>query len=826
MIAGLVHDLRYALRQFRTSPGFAAMAVLTLALGIGATTAVFSVVRGVLLEPLPYDSPDGLAMVWEETGDVSGDTWLSLRELVEYRTSTSSFDRLAAYTMGTATLAEEEPERVRAARVTSDLFATLGVRALHGRTFADEHGEAGRDDVVILSHGLWQRQFGGAADVIGRRIQVAANLVGGAGGAAEGMRTVIGVMPPGFRLPLDYREEAPTDIWVPQVIGPTASLPWGSRSYYLVGRLGADVTAEQATADLQRAVSTWVADGRIDPRSVETPRAAFALDELLLGNVRPALWTLFGAVGLLLVLACANVAHLLLARADARRQTVATQVALGASHLRVARQLLMESGLLAVGGAALGVLLAYGAVRVAMVAVPVNAIRMREVTLDLDVLAFALALTAATTLITGLVPALRVRRTNVAGAMAGARGDVSSVRRGARRWLVAGETALSLMLVVGALLLTRSLAELRAVDLGFETEGVLTLALALPSADYPEQASVNAFYRELVDGVAELPGVETAGAARILPLAANIGDWSLTIEDRPPEPGENMPADWQVVTPGYLEAMRIELVEGRVIGAQDDEEAPLVAVINQTMAARYWPGRSAIGGRFHLGTLDQPWIEVVGVARDVRRNGVLDEARAEMYVPHAQWGRARDDGQPQRTMTLVVRTAGDPLALVSPIRERVRELDPNLPVADVRTLDDVYAAALAEPRFLTLLLGVFAAFALLLAATGVYGVISFLTARRTREIGLRMALGARSGEVVRLILRDGLVMAGMGIAAGLLGALWLARLISGELYGVAALDPMTFLAAPLLLLAVAAAAAYVPGRRAALVDPVTVLREE
>lgn len=817
-------DLRYALRQLRGSPGLVAIAVLTLALGIGATAGVFSVVRSVLLQPFPYDASDRLVMVWEESGEVTRDTWLSLRELVEYRAATSSFESLAAYSMGTATLVEEAPERVRAARVTTDLFATLGVPAYLGRTFSREDGESGGDDVVILSHGLWERQFGAAPDIIGRRIQVSTSLVGSQG--PEGARTVVGVMPPGFRLPLDYRDPAPTDVWVPQVIPPTETLPFGSRSYFLVGRLAEGVTPGQATADLDRALATWLEDGRLESRSVGAPRAAFALEDLLLGSVRPSLWILFGAVAFLLLIACANVAHLLLARADARSRTVATQAALGASRLRVVRQALIESGLLVGLGAAFGVLFAFAAVRIATAAIPVSVIRIRAVTLDLDILLFAAAVAAAATIGTGLLPALRLSRINLATAMAGARGEAATVGRRSRSWLVAGETALSLVLVVGALLMARSLVELRAVDLGFRTDGVLTLGVTLPAADYPDPAQVNGFYRELVERVRALPDVEAAGAARVLPLAATIGDWSLTIEDRPAEPGESLPADWQIVTPGYLEAMRIELVEGRWISDEDDEEGALVAVINESMARRYWTGQSALGQRFHLGTLDQPWIEVVGVARDVRRNGVLDGSRPEMYIPHAQWGRARDDGVPQRGLTLVARTAGDPLALVSLVRREVGALDPNLPVADLRTLEDVYASALAEPRFLTWLLGVFAALALLLAGTGVYGVISFVTQRRTREMGVRMALGARSDAISRLVLRDGLAMTGVGVALGLLGAFWLTRVAAGQLYGVTPLDPVSFVTAPLLLLAVAALAAWVPGRRAAMVDPVKVLREE
>jgi putative ABC transport system permease protein len=545
----------------------------------------------------------------------------------------------------------------------------------------------------------------------------------------------------------------------------------------------------------------------------------------LLGGVRPALWILFGAAAVLLLIACANVMHLLLARSHARRREIAAQLALGAGRTRIARQLLVESGLLGVLGAALGVVIAHAALRTALVLTPVNLIRMRGVELDLQVLAFAALLALAATLAAGLAPALRLSGLNVAGVMAASRGDVASMRRGARRLLVVSEIALSLVLVLGAALLARSFAELRRIDLGFEPRGVLTLRVQLPGTDYPDQERAGHFYRELVDRVATLPRVDAAGAVRVLPLSGTIGDWSLTIEHRT-APGATPAADWQIVTPGYLETLRLERTSGRFLTAADDEDGPMAAVINETMAARYWPGQDALGKRFHLGTLDQPWIEVVGIVRDVRRNAVVEDPRAEMYLPHAQFVRAKDGGSPQLGMTLVVRADGDPLSLLPLVREQVRALDSDLPISDVRTLDAVTAAALAQPRFTTVLLGAFAALALVLAATGLYGVISFVTARRTHEIGVRIALGAEKGAVTRLIMRDGLTMAATGVAIGLLGCVWLTRLLAGQLYSVVPLDPWAFAAAPAILLATAAIASYVPARRAAGLDPMTALRED
>lgn len=814
-LAGMGQDVRHGVRRLRRRPGFAAVALLTLGLGIGATTAIFSLVRGILLEPLPYGDPDRLVMFWNAAGDQRQDTWLSARELVEYRQTTVSFDALAGYTHRTANLVQGEPERVRAAAVTANTFAVLGTPALHGRTFTADEDTPGADDVVLLGHEVWQRHFGGAADVVGQEIRV--------NGVA---RTVVGVMPPDFRLPLDYREDRPTELWVPAAIDPSQNLPWGSRSYYIVGRLAPGVTAERATADLARTHAEWARAGVLGDGAGELDRVAVPVTTLVLGGVRPALWILFGAAGVLLLIACANVTHLLLARSHARRREIAAQLALGAGRARIARQLLVESGLLAVLGAALGIVIAYAGLRTALALTPINLIRMKGVELDLQVLAFAALLALATTLVAGLAPALRLSGVNVAGAMAAGRGDVGSMRRGARRLLVVSEIALSLVLVLGAALLTRSFTEMRRIDLGFDPGEVLTLRLELPAADYPDQERAGRFYRELVERVSTLPRVEAAGAVRVLPLSSTIGDWSLTIEHRPAVPGENLPADWQIVTAGYFEALRLERASGRFLTVDDDETGRMVAVINESMAARYWPGQDALGKRFHLGTLDQPWIEVVGVVRDVRRNAVVEDPRAEMYLPHAQFVRAKDGGAPQRAMTLVVRSDGDPLTLLPLVREQVRALDPGLPVSDIRTLDAVTAAALAQPRFTTLLLGAFAALALALAATGLYGVISFVTARRTHEIGVRMALGAERRAVTRLIMRDGLAMATTGVAIGLLASVGLTRLLAGQLYAVAPLDPWAFAAAPAILLATAAIASYLPARRAAGVDPVTALRED
>lgn len=812
---GLGSDLRVGARRLAHRPGFAAVAILTCALGIGANTAVFSLVRSVLLRPLPYADPDRLVLIWNRAGDQTEDTWLSEREVIEYPRATSSFASLSAYTDFSATLVEGEPERVRAGAVTGNLFATLGVPAVLGRTLTTDDDVPGRDGVVVLGHGVWQRHLGGAPDVIGKTVRVSGQV-----------RTVVGVMPADFHLPLDYREERPTEIWIPSAIVPSAELPWGDRSYYVVARLAPGVSPAAATADLGRAHASWKVFPELADDELDLKRAVFRLDDLLLGRVRPALWILFGAVGLLLLIACANVAHLLLARADARRREIATQAALGASRFRIARQLLAESGLLAVAGAVAGLLVAHVTLGATLAVTPVNVIRMKGVAIDGTVLAFTTLATLAATVAAGLAPALQLSRVRAAGALAYARGEGATLRRGTRRLLVAGQTALALVLVLGAVLLARSYAELRRVDLGFQPQGVLAVRVVVPQEDYPEAARVIQFHRELVDRVASLPGIQAAGAARILPLTGTIGDWSITVEGREKRPGENPNGDWQIVTPGYFEALGIRLREGRLLTRGDDETALLVAVVNETMAERYWPGRPAIGQRFHLGTKDQPWIEIVGVAHDVRHNAVIEDPRAEMYLPHAQFVRAKKGGSAVYGMGLVARTTGDPDRLIPLVREQVKALDPRLPVSDVRTMEDVAATALAEPRFTTLLLGAFALLALGLAALGLYGVLSFVAARRTREMGVRVALGARPAAVYRLIVGDGLSMTALGLAIGLVGSLWATRLVASQLYLVERLDPLAFATAPLILLAVAAVASGLPAWRAARASPVAALRQD
>jgi putative ABC transport system permease protein len=809
----LKSDLMHALRRLGRAPAFASIAILTLALGIGANTAIFSLVRGVVLRPLPYGDPDRLMMIWG-TSDKGETTWLAAPEIRDYRGEHRTFESVAAYYGSAANLTGGlEPERVVAALVTPNLFQTLRVRAHIGRTFEPTASAATIADQVVLGYGLWQRRFGGRADVVGQSIQV--------NGRA---RTVIGVMPPDFRLPRDFSETRPSELWTPYDMTANAD-NWSDHSLIGFARLTAGTTAAQATSVMRLVESRWVRDGHWNNKDA-AGRAAVPIKDLVLGDVRFALWILFGAVGVILLIACANVANLTLARADDRHREVAVRTALGASRGHIVRQLLTESVLLAVIGGVAGVLVALGGMKLLLALRPTAIPRLELTQIDAGVLAFTLAITVVTGLLFGLAPALELSRPDLNRSLkeGGRTGSVGRSQQRFRDSLAITQMAMSVVLLIGAVLLIRSFMQLRSIDVGFRTERALTARVVLPLAGYPTDTPVTAFYRTLRQRLAELPGVQSVGGTRLLPLTGTIGDWSITLEGKPTLPGENPNGDWQVVTPGYFETMGVRLVRGRFMTDADHESAPLVAVINETMAKRYWPDEDAIGKRFHLGTNDRPWITIVGIIGQIRHNAVTETPRAEMYVAHAQWGPA--GASAPRGMTFVLRTAGDPMAALGYVKQTVRALDPNVPVADVRTLEAVASASLAQARFTTTLLGLFAALALTLATIGIYGVISLLVTRRRQEIGIRIALGARRTSIVGMVLQRGLVLASVGVVVGLGAALLLARVMQSLLYGVSPFDGTTFAVVPLLLGTVAVLACMIPARRAATVNPVVALRDE
>ena len=812
-----VRDLRHGFARLVRDRGFAAVTIVTLALGIGANTAVFSLVKATLFGPLPYGDADQLTVIWGP--DRAETTHLSLQEVVNYARESQSFSGVAGYQEYDASFTGgQEPELVRAGSATPNLFEVTRTSALIGRTFTPADTAGGSSDVIVISHGLWQRRFGGDPAVIGRSVQV--------NGRA---RTIIGVMPAPFKLPADYASLRPTDAWVPEVVNPANLGAWGNRSYSGLARLQDGVSAAHASSELPLIAATWVKAGYVRSRPDGSlgalARRVIPAQEFVTGGVRTMLLILFGSVGLVLLIACANVANLQLARADVRRREVAMRAALGAGRGQLLRQLLTESVMLAVAGGAAGVAAAWAGLQIVIVLRPANLPRIDETTLDGAVLAFTALLAIITGVLFGLLPALQLSKPDVTGMLkdGGRGGTAGHSRQVARRALVILQLASSVVLALAAGLLIRSLVELNRIDLGFNPNNVLTAQLQVPATDYPQAADVVRFHRQVTERIAQIPGVRAAGSARVLPLARSIGDWSIKIEGRPYVPEQNPNADYQAVTPGYFGAMQVKLIRGRLLTGADREGAMPVAVINETMAARYWPGEDAIGRKFHMGTDDKPWLTIVGIVGDVHHNTVVEEGRAEMYVAHAQL--PEHIGGAPRGMTLVVKTESNPLAVAGAVRDAIRAIDRNLPVSDIRTMDDVAASALAQPRFVTFLLAMFAVTALTLAGIGIYGTVSLLVSERTQEMGIRLALGADRPAILKLVLGQGLVLIAIGLTAGIAGAVVLTRALTGLIYGVTALDPMTFVAVPLILCAIGLLACYIPARRAALVDPITTLRQ-
>jgi predicted permease len=810
----LGQDLRVAARVMLKSPGATLAAVATLAVCIGANTAVFSLVQAVLLRPLPYANPDRLVAVWNaaEPGEV---TWISQQELHSYGTEAHSLERLGGYVRTNASFSgSDNPERVRAALVSVDLLPTLGVRPALGRTFADADAAPGAPPTIVLGHGLWVRQFGGRPEIVGQTIRV--------NGAPQ---TVIGIMPEGFRLPLDFLDARPTEAWSPLEVNPADLGGWGDRSIIAIGRLDADASPKTATSEFGVISDRWIQAGFVrDQGNGRLKRRAVPLNDLVMGNARRALHLVFAAVGAVLLIACATVANLLLAKSEGRRQEMAVRAALGAQPSRLARQLLTESVLLGIASGAAGLAVAGLGVRV-LRAIPAATIpRADEVGIDVGVLAFTTAVALGTGLLFGLVPALQLRRPDLNRVLnAPGRSGAGHTSARFRRTLVVAQLAFAVVLVVAAGLLVRSFVAMNRIELGFDPQRVLTAQTYLAPSDYPDDLRVIETVRAIDARLAQLPGVSAAGAVRVLPLARTIGDWSITIEGVPVDPAKNPNTDLQTVTPGYFAAMGIQPIRGRLLTAADDEDGQLVVVVNETMANRYWPGQEALGKRFHLGTRNQPWLTVVGIIPDVRHNAVIEEGRAETYVPHAQIARETGGGA-TRTMTFAIRTAREPDTMVAPLRAAVREVGPHLPLSEIQTMEQVTSRALAQPRLTAMLLATLAALALALAALGIYSTVSLLVSERTREIGIRVALGAGRSSILRLVAGEGALLAAAGLVIGTAGALLSTRLLQGLLYGVGPLDPVTFAAAPAVLGGLTVVACVTPARRAAGVDPVVALR--
>ena len=813
-----LRDVRHALRTLRASPGFSAAAVLTLAFGIGANASVFSVVHSVLLRPLPYTDPGRTVMVWNHWTSWPR-TWASEPEVQDYRAATTAFERLAPFDDAAAIVTGAgEPERVRVGLLSADVLPALGVSPIQGRNFSPEEDRPAGAQAALLGQALWQRRFGGAADIVGRTITV--NGVG---------RTIVGVLPAGFRMPLDFAGTA-ADLYLPLALGPADPNDRGSHYLNIVARLRTGVTLPQAQAELTALVERMKREtNQYDPAFGAT---LVPVRDQIFGPIRSALGLVAGAVAFVLLLACVNVASLLLMRAEGRQREVAVRRALGAGFADLARLAFAESIVLSVAGAAAGLALAVWVVGLLPRLSPASLPRSGDVRVDLPVLSFTALVCIATTMLCGILPVWRAARRDPQLALGeGARGSAARAFTGFRRPIIAVELAVAMLLCVGAGLLLRSFVRLTSVRPGFDAANVLTFRLSAPQASYPTDARAQLFVAQVLDRIRALPGVSAVGATNVLPLTPPPGDWTFQVEGRPlPTPGEQEPvADWLVATPGYPEAMGMRLVAGRWFTTSDVRGTTGVVVINQTTAHDYWPNTSPLGARIRLGGMaDSLYRTVIGVVVDVRQSTLDALPRGQMYLPHAQFPATLPDSLSgvARGMTVAIRSTRPPASLTPDVRQALRDIDPNVPMAAVRTVDDVVRASTATPRFALAMVGAFALLALAIAGVGVYGVVAYLVALRTREIGVRVALGAQRGDVLRLVVGQGMGPALVGIAVGLAAAFVARGVVGTLLYQVPPTDGVTFLGAAALLAAVGLLACYLPARRASGVDPIVALRYE
>jgi putative ABC transport system permease protein len=806
MLGTIWLDVRYAARGFLKTPGFTLVALVALALGIGANTAIFSVVNAVLLRTLPYKQADRLVAVWEHNrAGTREHNPVAPRNFLEWQAQSKSFDEQAAFYDTRFNLTGTgDPVEVPAQVATGNLFKTLGADALVGRTFAPDDGEPGRDSVVVIGYGFWQRQFGGARDVVGKTV------------ALNGRKaTIIGVMPPDFKwfVKENSRGGKPAELWTPTKFTVAQAQKTG-RFVSTVARLKDGVTLDGARAEMNAIAS------RLEQANPDFNKnwgvALVPLREQLAGELKTPLLVLLGAVAFVLLIACANVANLLLARAASRSKEIAIRAALGAGRVRVIRQLLTESLLLSLAGGALGLLLAAWGVGALVALSPPNLIGSQEVGVSLPVLGFTFGVSLLTGVVFGLMPALEAARFDPNEALKETgRGNTGGARsRRARAALVVSEIALALVLLVGAGLMIRSFTRLQAVDPGFDPKNLLTMRVEVPPTKYKEDGQFVNFFRHATEQLASLPGVRSVAVVNYLPIGGGLGsNTDFTIEGRPaPAAGDAPDTDVRVVDENYFRTMGIPVVSGRTFTTQEGTEDRHTIIINDSFARKYFPGESPIGKRITVDMMDNPQPnEIVGVVGDARYARLDDEHHPMVYWTH-----------PQLTypaMSFVVRTEGDPLSLAEPARRQIQAIDGDQPVADVRTMESWIGESVSRARFGTLLLGVFASVALLLAAVGIYGVMAYTVTQRQHEIGIRMALGAQRRDVLRLVARQGMTLALAGVCLGLLGAFALTRVMASLLYGVSATDPATFAGIALLLTAVALLACLAPARRATRVDP-------
>ncbi|HKQ79500.1 MAG TPA: ABC transporter permease [Blastocatellia bacterium] len=805
-------DLRYGVRMLLKSPNYALIAVISLALGIGANTAIFSVVNTLLLKALPYHDPDRIVLVWgaDNQSAAAARSQVSATDVADWRRQNSVFAEITTYGNWSATLLSgNEPERINGIQVGDGYFSALQGKPLLGRVFLPEEQEDGKDFVIVLGHGLWQRRFGGDPQIIGRQVNLSGRPY-----------TIVGVMPPDFQsLPISLVE--PRGEFYRPVAEKYDEAERSSRHLRAIARLNPSVTLRQAQAEMS--VIAHRLERQHPQDNTNYSVRLTTLTEDTVGGLRQTLLLLLGAVLFVLLIACANVSNLLLARAAARQKELSIRAALGAGRLRLLRQLLTESVLLSLTGGALGLLLArWGTSLIESLGAQVTPL-LSGVKLDARVLTFTLMISLLTGVVFGLAPALHVSRPDLnetlkdAGHSAGA-GAHGSRLRGA---LVVAEMALALVLLICAGLLIQSVLRLRAVNPGFNPSNLLTMNVALPSAKYPKPQQRVEFHNRLVERLVVLPGVNAAGFTSVLPFSSNFDGRGLAVEDQPKPPGAEISVDLYIITPDYLRTMAIPLRTGRPLTERDTEETPKVALINETMARALWPKQDPLGKRIKFPGSErnpQPWRSIVGVVADVAQYALDRQPPMQIYLADAQY--------PASFMTLVVRTASDPAGFASAVRNEVRALDKEQAVFGVAALEELIGASIALRRFLMLLLLSFAAVALSMAAVGIYGVISYAVTQRTREIGIRMALGAQASDVLRLVVGQGLRLVLSGVVIGLVVALGLTRLIKTMLFGVSARDPLTFIVISMLLTVVALLACWIPARRATKVDPLLALRRQ
>ena len=803
------NDLRYAVRLMIKNPSFTLIAIITLALGIGANTAIFTVVNAVLLRPLGFHDPSRLVIAAEKSQYPTIST--SYENYVDWRDQSHSFESLEATRGATITLTGDgEPERLNSRYATAGMFPLLGVGAIAGRTFHPDEDRAGGAPVVLLSYGLWQRRFGGALDTVGKSITLDSHPY-----------TIVGILPKGFEL------LQPADVFLP--FTPWAQTLPDDRNWHpgiiAVGRLKPGITREQARTEMVGITKRL--EEQYPIYNTGTSADVVGLQDRLVQNVRPALLLLLGAVGFVLLIACVNVANLLLARAASRGREVAIRTSMGASRWRIVRGLLTESVLISVIGGACGLMVASASLgpllRLAEGSVP----QVFTVSLDRSVLLFTFLVSVITGLIFGIVPALRTTKLDLRETLnEGSRGSTSGLgQHRLRGVLVATEIAFAMMLLIGSGLLLRSFSRLQEVSPGFRPDHLLVADLPLSQNAYAKPEQRFQFFDRVIDRASALPGVRSVGAASFLPVSGGGGLINFNIEGRPPKtPHDYLAAGYRTITPQYMETLNVPLLQGRNIATGDTEKASAVVVINATMARTYFPGENPLGKRMQIGATpdkDVPYMEIVGVVGDVHQ-GLDSDPKAEMYLPYKQ----ADALLPVFQLSIVLRTAGEPHAQAAALRSALGEIDPNQPLVKIRTMDENMAASVTEPRFRTWLIGIFAGLALVLAAVGIYGVMSYSVTQRTNEIGIRVTLGAQANDVFRIVVGEGMRLALLGVAVGVVAALISTRVLKTFLYGISVVDPVTFVATALLLTMVAVAASYFPARRATRVDPMVALRHE